>query len=225
MSEYTDDKMTTAHENDEVYREDYVEWLEKEIEKQRAVFTQHWLQQQAKIAEKDLTIEEFRVLANELSRDLTEAKSTIERLQEYHDRREKEDAELDAEVDRIMRHLPPLEPTKSSAAMQKLRRLVGRDHGPIGEVIVEAADEIERLQKIVSLAEMLIQPTDDGPQLIGHKNFREALLYAVRGLKYTDPRDGEIERLRAEITGIQIKLTRAQKVVTEYREALDAIAG
>jgi len=42
--------------------------------------------------------------------------------------------------------------------------------------------EVERLRAIVDLAKMLIQPGDDGPELEGHKRFRESLLGAVRGL-------------------------------------------
>lgn len=55
--------------------------------------------------------------------------------------------------------------------------------------ITRLTAENERLQAIVSLAKLLVQPTDDGPQLVGHKRFRDALHGAVHGLTYTDPRD------------------------------------
>ena len=47
--------------------------------------------------------------------------------------------------------------------------------------------ENERMRKIITLAEMLIQPTCEGIKLVGHESFREALLAAIRGYKYTDP--------------------------------------
>jgi hypothetical protein len=49
--------------------------------------------------------------------------------------------------------------------------------------------ENERLRKIITLAEMLIQPVGglDDVQLVGHAKFRRALMNAVRGYKYTDP--------------------------------------
>ena len=56
-------------------------------------------------------------------------------------------------------------------------------------------DELElenaRLRKIITLAEMLIQPVNglDDVQLVGHAKFRRALMNAVRGYKYTDPRE------------------------------------
>jgi len=50
----------------------------------------------------------------------------------------------------------------------------------------------KRLQLIVDLAKMLIQPGPDGPQLEGSKRHRDALLSAVRGMKY----ENETQRLR-----------------------------
>ena len=48
--------------------------------------------------------------------------------------------------------------------------------------------ENERLRKIITLAEMLIQPNRHGiVELTGHSTFRRALMNAVRGYKYTDP--------------------------------------
>jgi len=72
-----------------------------------------------------------------------------------------------------------------------------REHQATTEKLRETVAEKRRLRSIVSLAKMLIQPTSvGGPILEGHQKHREALMQAVRGMKYTDPRDAELSRLR-----------------------------
>ncbi len=72
-----------------------------------------------------------------------------------------------------------------------------REHEATKETLREAVAEKHRLVSIVTLARMLIQPTAvGGPILEGHQRFREDLMRAVRGMKYTDPRDAELARLR-----------------------------
>jgi hypothetical protein len=58
------------------------------------------------------------------------------------------------------------------------------------EEVGELRGENDRLRAIVTLARMLIQPTNyNGAELVGHKRFRDTLLGAVRDHRWTDPRD------------------------------------
>ena len=51
---------------------------------------------------------------------------------------------------------------------------------------------IKRLRAIVRLADMLIQPDTDGPVLVGHRRFREALHQACRNDLKTPDNLGEL---------------------------------
>jgi phage shock protein A len=84
------------------------------------------------------------------------------------------------------------------AAASNVARWMGTAEVEHGRVLALQA-EVERLRQIVSLAKMLIQPTvTSGPILEGHQSHREALLHAVRGMAFTDPREAFLERLLVE---------------------------
>lgn len=68
--------------------------------------------------------------------------------------------------------------------------------------------EVEQLRAVITLAKMLIQPGENGPQLEGHEHFREALLGAVRGMKWLHPLEAKVERQR--------------EVLRECRQYIDA---
>lgn len=75
-----------------------------------------------------------------------------------------------------------------------------REHQVTKERLRETAAERNHFRAIVTLAKMLIQPTAvGGPILVGHQRFREDLMRAVRGMKYTDPRDAEIAELKSAL--------------------------
>ncbi len=69
----------------------------------------------------------------------------------------------------------------------------------VNTAVVTLAGEVERLQPIIRLAEMLIQPDSgySGPKLVGHERARTALLSAVRGMNYSDPRVEHAKELQA----------------------------
>ena len=56
------------------------------------------------------------------------------------------------------------------------------------EVQIESIEaENRELRAVVFLAQLLIQPSDDGPQLVGSKYHRERLMRAVRRLREGQP--------------------------------------
>ena len=78
--------------------------------------------------------------------------------------------------------------------------------------------ELKRLRKIVTLAEMLIQPDGAyGVELVGNIRFRKALLSAVRGYKYTDP--FEVKRGRESLGLENAKLRKIAKAAQKWRDA------
>ena len=66
--------------------------------------------------------------------------------------------------------------------------------------IADLKAEVTRQARIIKLAEMLIQPSDDGAELVGHRRFKSALLGAVRGLKFPRLGPGELaDKLAYEV--------------------------
>ncbi len=84
--------------------------------------------------------------------------------------------------------------------------------------------ERNRLQAIVKLAGMLLQPGDDGPILVAHRKFRERLMGACRGLK-SDPQSDVEEFLAAEIERLQRELDEAKCMISLMEDELSEFTG
>ena len=85
----------------------------------------------------------IRLLEKEI--EIEQLKQELMRLQVELKRRDDEDRAVDIDIERILKHLPPLTPGPASIALSKMRQALGMESGPIGDVVVRGAEEIERL--------------------------------------------------------------------------------